>query len=327
MLPTNSSKNYSVSQGVGLAIRPACIVLYTNHMRIVRLKPIHQFIRRHWIVLSSIIVLTISSLLTINWFTNTIEQSIATTQAESLALIAEIDEQIKEIEARKAEEARLKKLADAKAASEAVIANPSTAIDTVDPASCNVSGQRTDATSIGVLVNKKHCIQPLNYAPADLVTLYGATISAKAADDFTALFQAAQAAGQGLSVTSSYRSYSTQVSTYSYWVGVSGADGADEYSARPGYSEHQTGFAIDFANATGSCSLDCFGTTTQYAWLQDNAATYGFIQRYYGGKEAVTGYMAEEWHYRYVGPAVALDMKAKGILTLEEYWGLPGGDY
>lgn len=296
-------------------------------MHITRIRSASSFIRRHWIVLITIIGLTLASWATIDWFTRTIETGIAQQQAENTAQIEALDKQIAEIEARKAEEARLKKLAEAKAAAEEVIKNPSTAVDTIDPASCNVSGQRTDATSIGVLVNKKHCIQPLNYAPADLVTLYGATISAKAADDFTALYQAAQAAGQGISVTSSYRSYNTQVSTYNYWVSISGADGADEYSARPGYSEHQTGFAIDFANATGSCSLDCFGTTSQYAWLQDNAATYGFIQRYYAGKEAVTGYKAEEWHYRYVGPTVALDMKAKGILTLEEYWGIPGGDY
>lgn len=296
-------------------------------MHITRIRSASSFIRRHWIVLITIIGLSLASWATIDWFTRTIETGIAQQQAENTAQIEALDKQIGEIEARKAEEARLKKLAEAKAAAEEVIKNPSTAVDTIDPASCNVSGQRTDATSIGVLVNKKHCIQPLNYAPADLVTLYGATISAKAADDFTALYQAAQAAGQGISVTSSYRSYNTQVSTYNYWVSISGADGADEYSDRPGYSEHQTGFAIDFANATGSCSLDCFGTTSQYDWLQDNAATYGFIQRYYAGKESITGYMAEEWHYRYVGPTVALDMKAKGIQTLEEYWGLPGGSY
>ena len=286
-----------------------------------------RFFRRHWIFLTALLLLGLGTWAIITWFTRTIESTIAIQQAEHTAQITELDTQIQKIEARKAEEARLRKLAEAKAAAEEVIKNPSTAVTTVNPVSCNVSGQRTDPTSIGVLVNKKHCMQPLNYAPADLVTLYGATISAKVAEDFTALFQAAQAAGQGLSVTSSYRSYATQVSTYNYWVSISGAQGADQYSARPGYSEHQTGFALDFANANGSCSLDCFGTTSQYDWLQQNAATYGFIQRYYAGKEAITGYMAEEWHYRYVGPTVALDMKAKGIQTLEEYWGLPGGSY
>ena len=110
-------------------------------------------------------------------------------------------------------------------------------------------------------------------------------------------------------------------------MSVSGAAGADTYSARPGYSEHQTGFAVDVANATGTCSLDCFGTTSQYAWLQQHAADYGFIQRYYAGFEAITGYKAEEWHYRYVGVAIAKDMQQRGIKTLEQYWGVPGGTY
>ena len=101
--------------------------------------------------------------------------------------------------------------------------------------------------------------------------------------------------------------------------------GADTYSARPGYSEHQTGLAFDVA--AGSCVLDCFGTTSQYQWLQANAADYGFIQRYYAGYENITGYKAEEWHYRYVGTAVAKDMQARGIKTLEQYWDILGGGY
>lgn len=108
-------------------------------------------------------------------------------------------------------------------------------------------------------------------------------------------------------------------------MSVSGVAGADTYSARAGYSEHQTGLVIDIAG--GSCVLDCFGSTSQYQWMQQHAAEYGFIQRYYAGSETITGYKAEEWHYRYVGVEVARDMKHKGVKTLEEYWGVPGGDY
>ena len=79
--------------------------------------------------------------------------------------------------------------------------------------------------------------------------------------------------------------------------------------------------------AANGCVLDCFGATSQYQWLQAHAAEYGFIQRYYAGYEAITGYSAEEWHYRYVGVDVATDMKNKGIMTLEEYYGISGGDY
>lgn len=190
---------------------------------------------------------------------------------------------------------------------------------------CGAPGPHTNPAAIDVVVNKKRCLQPLTFAPPDLVTSNGATLSSKAMDSFNRMFAAAAAAGQPFLVSSSFRSYSTQVSTYNYWVGVSGQAGADTYSARPGYSEHQTGLVVDVG--AGDCVLDCFGSTSQYQWLQDNAAKYGFIQRYYKGYEGVTGYVAEEWHYRYVGTAVAEDMRAKGIKTLEQYFGVEGGDY
>ncbi|MAU33859.1 D-alanyl-D-alanine carboxypeptidase [Candidatus Saccharibacteria bacterium] len=207
-----------------------------------------------------------------------------------------------------------------------VITNPTAAYTTIDSSTCNISKMHDDPASTLVLVNKKHCLQPLTYAPDELVTVYGALLTSDAAKAFAQLYEAARAAGQPITVTSSYRSFQDQVVTYQYWVGVSGYDGADTYSARPGYSEHQTGLAVDLASPDG-CVLSCFGATSQYTWLQANAATYGFIQRYHSGDEATTGYSAEEWHYRYVGREVALDMKDKGIDTLEEYWNLPGGYY
>ncbi len=288
---------------------------------------IRRFFRTYWLTISIIVVLTTASLLTIRWFTVTIDAATANRLAEAQREIAALDETLQQIIARNEAEEKARRLAVAAETAEVILSNPSNAASVVNPADCNVSDVRKDPGDIGVMVNKKHCIQPLSYAPSDLVTVRGATISAKVAPSFEQLMTAASAAGFPLSVTSSYRSYQTQVATYNYWVSVSGAAGADTYSARPGYSEHQTGFAIDFANASRSCSLSCFGSTAEYQWLQANAATYGFIQRYYAGKDAITGYGAEEWHYRYVGADVALDMKAKGILTLEEYWGLPGGTY
>ncbi len=281
---------------------------------------------RHWLVLVIVVVLSAGAFLLTSWLVSAKEAEIAETQTQNAATLAELDQEIEEIKARKAEEERLRKLEEAKKTAAAVIANPQKS-STIDASTCNVSGTHNDPSQIDVLVNKKHCVQPLSYAPTDLVTAYGATLSAKAITQFKKMYEAAQAAGQGFSVTSSYRSYSTQVSTYNYWVGVSGAAGADTYSARPGYSEHQTGFVIDVANASGSCALDCFGTTSQYQWMQKNAAKYGFIQRYYKGYDDITGYTAEEWHYRYVGADVAQDMKTKGVKTLEQYWGLPGGKY
>ncbi len=185
--------------------------------------------------------------------------------------------------------------------------------------------RHSDPASILVLVNKKHPLTPMNFAPADLVTVNGALLSAKAATHYSQMQAAAAAEGQPFQVTSSYRSYEGQVMTYNHRVGQSGQSVADTYSARPGFSEHQTGFVIDVA--AGGCVLDCFGSTTQYQWFKQNAPNYGFIQRYWAGSEAITGYKAEEWHYRYVGVEVAQDMQQKGIKTLEEYWGFEGGDY
>lgn len=243
---------------------------------------------------------------------------------DTKAMIAAIDVELQQIKDRKAAEEKARQDAAQKAAEQARTATSSTT-PSVESASCNASKTHNNPASIDVVVNKKHCLQPVSFAPADLQTSNGATLSSKAITAYNQLFAAAVAAGQPFSVTSSYRSYNDQVATYAYWVRQSGKSGADTYSARPGYSEHQTGLVFDAA--AGSCVLNCFGSTSQYQWLQQNAATYGFIQRYYAGYEAITGYISEEWHYRYVGVDVAKDMQARGIKTLEQYWNIPGGDY
>ncbi len=243
------------------------------------------------------------------------DKATAQTQEDARA-IAEASRKKKAAELEKRQQEAAKQAAEA--------AKTGTA-SSADGASCNTSTSHNDPSRIDVLVNKKHCIQPLQFAPSDLITVQGATLSAKAAEAYVALFNAAAQAGQPFYVTSSYRSYATQITTYNYWVAQSGPAGADTYSARPGYSEHQTGLVIDVA--AGGCTLDCFGSTSQYQWFQQYADEYGFIQRYYSGSEAVTGYKAEEWHYRYVGQATAQDMKKKGVKSLEEYWGMKGGDY
>ena len=202
---------------------------------------------------------------------------------------------------------------------------PPTSTPTTPASSCNSSTTHNDPTSIDVMVNKKHCLIPIDYAPTDLVSMDGATISAKAAPSFDAMIKAAASAGIDLTVTSSYRSYATQQSVYAGWVAESGQAAADTYSARPGYSEHQTGFAVDLG-ANGE-TLSNFNGTPAANWLIANAATYGFIERYPSGYEAITGYEDEEWHYRFVGTTVAEDMQAKGIKTLEQYWNMAGGDY
>lgn len=296
-------------------------------------KAVRGWLRRHRI---SLFVITGALLLLgggTAWYAVTTNNAVSAKEAELAVFIKESDAQKKklddarEVKLKAEKEAAAKKAAEeAKKAAEAARNGTSGGSSgSTNSKACNASSSHNNPSSIDVIVNKKHCMQPVSYAPADLVTSNGATLSAKAVGAFNNMYAAAAAAGQGFYVTSSYRSYSDQVSTYNYWVSVSGQAGADTYSARPGYSEHQTGFVIDVA--ANGCVLDCFGSTSQYQWFQQHAADYGFIQRYYKGYEGITGYVAEEWHYRYVGVAVAKDMQAKGIKTLEQYWGLPGGDY
>ena len=120
---------------------------------------------------------------------------------------------------------------------------------------------------------------------------------------------------------SGFRSYETQTQLYQDYVNQDGKAEADRYSARPGYSEHQTGLAFDLIGTNG----DLVTEEKAAQWLLDHAADYGFVVRYLKGKEKETGYMPEEWHLRYVGKE-AKDIAASG-LSLEEYYGFEGGDY
>lgn len=206
------------------------------------------------------------------WYNTTVDAKIAEQTQKTQKSQEDAKHLRTSYEAKKAAELKEQQIAAAKKAAEDAKQGGTVSID---PKTCNLATTHINPNSIDVLVNKKHCMQPLGFAPADLVTSNGATLSAKAIDAYNQLYAAASSAGMPFSVTSSYRSYATQISTYNYWVSTSGQAGADTYSARPGYSEHQTGLAFDVA--AGSCSLDCFGSTAQYQWLQQHAAEYGFI--------------------------------------------------
>lgn len=114
-------------------------------------------------------------------------------------------------------------------------------------------------------------------------------------------------------IASGYRSYDTQDELYNYYVKIDGKDKADTYSARPGYSEHQTGFAMDLNIVDSS-----FEGTPEAIWLENNSYKYGFIIRYPKDKEDITGYKYEPWHVRYLGENLAKEVYDSG-LTLEEY--------
>lgn len=173
--------------------------------------------------------------------------------------------------------------------------------------------------SIKQVVNKKHPNQPIDYIPTDLVIVgNGQYMRGEAA---LALLKM-QAAQSGLTAASGYRSYAVQKTVYDGYVAKDGQAKADTYSARPGYSEHQTGLAMDFGSID-----DTFATTPAHAWLTENAHKYGFVLRYPKDKQAITGYIWESWHWRYVGVTDATAMHDQGITTLEEFYKVPGGLY
>lgn len=164
-----------------------------------------------------------------------------------------------------------------------------------------------------IIVANKHYPLSKDYNPGENPT-------AKA--ELVKLIKAMQEAGFLISDHySGFRSYETQTKLYQDYVNQDGKEAADRYSARPGYSEHQTGLAFDVIGTNG----DLVTEEKAAQWLLDHAADYGFVVRYLKGKEKETGYMAEEWHLRYVGKE-AKEIAASG-LSLEEYYGFEGGDY
>ena len=163
-----------------------------------------------------------------------------------------------------------------------------------------------------IIVNKKHGLSK-DYNPGENPTAKAAFVRLR--DDMI---------NQGLNVGRSYsgfRSYDYQKTLYDNYVSRDGQAAADRYSARPGYSEHQTGLVFDLTDKSGNLLEDARASQ----WLKDNAHNYGFIVRFQAGKEASTGYMPEAWHIRYVGKE-AKDIHDSG-LSLEEYFGIEGGDY
>lgn len=180
----------------------------------------------------------------------------------------------------------------------------------------------TDPTSIWVIANKQRPLNPLQYAPADLVSVGGSQqLRQEAAEALAQLFAAAKAENLVLNPLSGYRSYARQQVVYGNEVKNYGQAVADTESAKPGYSEHQTGWAIDVGG--GGCGIEnCFGTTPHGKWVAANAYKYGFIVRYPEGKQNITGYRYEPWHIRYVGVELATELHNQNILTLEEFFSL-----
>lgn len=183
------------------------------------------------------------------------------------------------------------------------------------------------AASTGlVLVNKTHPLSS-GYVPERLVypqvvapDKSKTMMTPEAAKALEKLFKEAQAEGIELAAISGYRSYSRQEAIFASNIQKYGsAEAANQFSARPGQSEHQTGLAMDVSSASMNYTLQqAFQDTREGQWLKANAAQFGFIIRYPKGKEDITGYQFEPWHIRYVGQSTATAVSSSG-LTLEEY--------
>lgn len=196
-----------------------------------------------------------------------------------------------------------------------------------------------DPASLWVVVNKLRPLDPKTYVPANLVvpnvplraniTSNEKYMRPDSAAALEKMFTAAKHAGINLNVQSGYRSYNFQVNLYNSYVRQNGQAAADTFSARPGYSEHQTGLAVDVGTTRGVCEVNqCFGNTPEGQWVAANAYLYGFIVRYPKGLDNVTGYEYEPWHLRYIGVNLSTEMHKEGVQTLEQFFDLPAApDY
>ena len=147
---------------------------------------------------------------------------------------------------------------------------------------------------------------------------YGNSLTSATQSAFDKMNADAKSLGLSLWIASGYRSYATQKRLYNNYVASDGKEAADTYSARPGYSEHQTGLAFDLNSVE-----DSFANTDEGKWVKDNCYRYGLIIRYPKGKESITGYIYEPWHLRYVGVELATKLYNNGDwITLEEYFGV-----
>ncbi len=172
-----------------------------------------------------------------------------------------------------------------------------------------------------MLVNKHHHLSE-KFAPYDLVDIDskyasedGLQSSKIAYNAYKKMSDAAEKEGYGIVINSAYRSYQDQVDLSNFYLKAYGQSYVDKYIAKPGYSEHQTGLAYDI----GSRSVNVFGNSKEYEWMQENAYKYGFIRRFTTKYEYLTGFRNEPWHYRYVGEDIATYIHEHDM-TLEEYW-------
>jgi len=185
------------------------------------------------------------------------------------------------------------------------------------------------STSIWGLVSKTHLIST-EYIPSTLKIPSVSTRTDKSDDERSVrseieqplinMFDTASMAGYKLMIGSGYRPANLQAIYFYNLAGSIGEEAANQSIARPGQSEHQTGLVVDISTVSYECYLDnCFADTGDGQWLVNNSYRFGFILRYPEGKESITGYQYESWHFRYVGIDLATALHESG-LTLDEAW-------
>lgn len=186
-----------------------------------------------------------------------------------------------------------------------------------------------DGHELLALVTKQRGL-PESFVPSDLVELdnlpvtrRGLRLRAVALPSLQALLSETAAQGLKLLVLSAYRSYAEQAEAHQALVAQLGEAQASRLSAKPGHSEHQLGTTVDFTSPSVHYELaEGFSQTPEGRWLGENAHRYGFIMSYPEGKEGITGYAYEPWHFRYVGVEAARSIHQQG-LTLEAYLARP----
>jgi len=178
-----------------------------------------------------------------------------------------------------------------------------------------------EANKLDVIVNKYYKLNS-DYEPTDLTKINSKYSSgsnqrlrAEAATKFEEMASAMLSEGLKIYAGSTYRSYDYQLGLYNRYVAQDGFAEAETYSARAGYSEHQLGLAVDILNGRWSYLSE---TDNEYNWLINNSYKYGYILRYPRNKEYVTGYVFEDWHFRYLGIELAKKVYESN-LTYDEY--------
>lgn len=183
--------------------------------------------------------------------------------------------------------------------------------------------------SIWQLVNRTNGLS-VDYVPADIIIPDVPTRTDKSTGERSVrtditkplkeMFDAAASFSYQLVIGSGYRSANLQSIYFNSAVASSGLTEAAKYVARPGQSEHQTGLAVDITTVSRACYLtECFADTSDGQWLAKNSYKYGFILRYQSGKESITGYNYEPWHFRYVGIDLATALYESDLMLEEAY--------